>query len=63
MVAENNQFTAWELETIYLMAYKSAMKSDSPFFEKMNALGSKALKQQDEVYPDYNHGIKKRVSN
>jgi hypothetical protein len=59
MVAKENTFTAWELETIFHMAKNSAMKSESPFFEKMNALSSKALKQQAEVYPEYNHGIKR----
>ena len=34
MVANENNFSAWELETIFHMAKNSAMKSDSPFFEK-----------------------------
>jgi len=52
-------FTAWELETIFHMAKQSAMISKGSYFKKMNLLSSKALKQQAELYPTYNHGIGK----
>lgn len=47
------EFTAWELETIFHMASNSAAKSSSPFFEKYQALASKAINQRGSKFPDY----------
>jgi hypothetical protein len=50
---QNVEFTAWELETIFHMASNSAAKSSSPFFEKYQALASKAINERGSKYPDY----------
>jgi len=49
----NQQFTAWELETIFHLASNAADRSDSPFFEKYRELSGKAANLRAQEYPDY----------
>ena len=56
-----SDFSAWELETIFHLASNAAYNAPYPHYEKLNELGSKALKQQIKNFPEYNHGIKKIV--
>jgi len=62
MVANEN-FSAWELETIFHIAMNKTHKAEGAHFEKLRLIASKALAIQSKLYPDYNHGIKKGVRN
>lgn len=62
MTNELQDFTAWELETIFHLASNAAHKASDPHFTKLGNIASKALNQQSAKFPDYNHGIKKVVA-
>jgi len=62
-----SEFTAWELETIFhiisnkVQENSLALDERAEYWKKISEIASKAIKQQIENFPDYNHGIKKIV--